>query len=378
MEKSIYDYFHFALNFKHSIESLWNEENWFDKVINHPTRYYKEFNIKKSNGTSRIIKSPRNRLMFVQKKIKKFLDKNYISNQYSHGFIKNKSIKSNANVHLNKRYVLTFDIQDYFSSITQHNVYLALLKLLKNELNRTSFKDYKLSLNTSYPDKKLIWIISMLTTTIVEPGGKRVLPTGSPTSPILSNIVFKPHDIYLSKLARKYNCSYSRYADDITFSSNNESDASIRALFLASKEYLTRIGFMVNPDKTRLMPWYMHQTVNSLTVNNKSVNVPKTYKKQIELKINLIKRYKVKDKIPLGLIYTLNKKGFKVSEKNFLSFVMKIKGQIDFILFIQPDSKSYLRHRDFIRDYLIKYPFHTNNLKDNLGPDTAAKSWDFF
>ena len=367
-QRNTYDYLNSVIQFKYPIENA-----WLIKVINDTSTYYKEFSIKKSNGSKRIINAPRNKLKYVQKRILNFLNTHFSPHKCSHGFIKNRSIKSNANVHLNKRYVLTFDIQEFFSSISQQEVYLTLLKLLTK---RQLFAQDRLQINSIVDSKKLMWIISMITT--MEVNGERVLPTGSPTSPMLSNIVFKKHDFQLERLARKYNCSYSRYADDITISSNNKTDSSIRSLFKEFENYLIRYGFEINPSKTRLMPWYRHQTVNSLTVNNKEVNVPKKYKKRIELKINIIKRYKARSRIPTGLIVTLNKKDFKVTKDGYLDFLIKTKGQIDFILSIQPNSKSFLRHRAFLKSYISAYLFNQRESDDQYGPYTTFDPWDFF
>ena len=366
---NIYYYFNSVIQFKYPVDKA-----WIDGVIDNPSEDYKQFSIKKSNGSERIIKAPNKSLKYVQKRILNFLNTVFLPHKCSHGFVKSRSIKSNANVHLGKRYVLTYDIQDYFSSISQKEVYHTLLKLLSKRLNNWQIGLQVDSINY----KKLIWIISMLTT--MELKGERVLPTGSPTSPILSNMVFKKHDFHLERLAKKYNCSYSRYADDITISSNNKTDDSIRALFKEMKNYLTNSGFKINQNKTRLMPWYTHQTVNSLTVNNQEVNVPKKYIKRVEHKINIIKRYKARNRIPNGLIFTLNKKGFSVTEDKYLNFLVKTKGQIDFILSIQPNSESFLRHRGFLKSYISTYSFNQKEYDDPLGPFTTTSDplgWDF-
>ena len=113
-----------------------------------------------------------------------------------------------------------------------------------------------------------------------------VLPQGSPCSPVLSELLTHFLDMRLVKLAAKNKCSYTRYADDITFSTNQKTFPEALAVaagesWVLSDELKSRIkdaGFIVNDAKTRMQVRASRQTVTGLTVNQK-VNVPQRYYK---------------------------------------------------------------------------------------------------
>jgi RNA-directed DNA polymerase len=112
------------------------------------------------------------------------------------------------------------------------------------------------------------------------------LPQGSPCSPILSELLTHFLDMRLVKLAAKNKCSYTRYADDITFSTNQKEFPAALAVavgegWMLGDEVKSRIrdaGFNINDGKTRMQVRGSRQTVTGLTVNEK-VNVPQRYYK---------------------------------------------------------------------------------------------------
>jgi len=169
---------------------------------------YTTFEIPKKNGGTRIINAPdkkilkkiQNRLMNklynYQNKIKK--DEN-IKINISHGFEKGKSIITNARIHRNKRFVLNIDLKDFFASFHFGRV--------------VGF--FEKNINFRIP-KDIAIIIAQLCCY------KGSLPQGAPTSPIISNIICNIFDMRILKLAKKYKLDYTRYADDLTFSTNNK------------------------------------------------------------------------------------------------------------------------------------------------------------
>jgi hypothetical protein len=100
------------------------------------------------------------------------------------------------------------------------------------------------------------------------------LPQGAPTSPILSNLICRQLDSRLFQWARDNGYAYTRYADDLTFSTNRNSFPEGDRSFV--KEIVEEEGFSVHPDKERLMPRYGRQMVTGLVVNEK-VNVPREF-----------------------------------------------------------------------------------------------------
>jgi hypothetical protein len=185
------------------------------------------------------------------------------------GFVLEKSIVDNAKKHVGHNYVLNMDLKDFFHSFDRNRVKMGLM-----------FEPFNL-----IGDKEpLAFLLASLCTHPFEIDGelKTVLPQGSPTSPTLTNILCKKLDRRLNGLANRFGATYSRYADDITFSSphNFYSDEAF------NKE-LKRIivedqKLVINPKKTRLQKSGYRQETTGLIVNKK-VNVQRRYIKQIRM-----------------------------------------------------------------------------------------------
>jgi RNA-directed DNA polymerase len=232
---------------------------------------YTTFKIKKKGGGERSIDAPIPRLKGLQKRLASVLydclqeieesdkRKNNLSHAYRRGF----SIISNAKAHKSRRYVLNIDLENFFPSFNFGRV-----------------RGYFLTNNHF----KLTEPVATLIAQIVCNDG--VLPQGSPCSPIISELLTHFLDIRLVRLATKSKCSYTRYADDITFSTNQKTFPTALAVsagesWVLGNELRSRIqdaGFSINDAKTRMQVRASRQTVTGLTVNEK-VNVPQRYYK---------------------------------------------------------------------------------------------------
>ncbi|EME8123182.1 hypothetical protein A5816_000785 [Enterococcus sp. 3G1_DIV0629] len=236
---------------------------------------YTTFTIKKRNGEDRIICAPNNELKFVQRRLanllwvtqKKIWRENNIKSTISHGFEKNKSIITNARIHRNKKFVLNIDLEDFFSSFHFGRV-------------KGFFEKDR---NFKVPQEVAL-VIAQLTCY------KGVLPQGAPSSPIITNLICNIMDLRILKLARKYKLDYTRYADDLTFSTNDIVFLHFEKEFLIKLEKeIVRAGFKVNPKKTRIQFSNSRQEVTGLVVNKK-ISVPKEYyKKTRAMAYNLYK-----------------------------------------------------------------------------------------
>lgn len=236
---------------------------------------YIEFTIPKKNGGKRRIKAPTDQLKHLQRRLAGILNKCFeetcIRSKHkrslSHGFRKDHSIISNANQHKNKRHVFNVDLQDFFPSINFGRIRGFLIKNAHFNL-----------------DPKVATVIAQIACYENE------LPQGSPCSPIISNLIGHLLDIRMVNLAKKAKCTYSRYADDLTFSTNrkefpekiaikkNEHDnewISGKAL----KKEIEKVGFTINEKKTSLQYKTARQITTGLVVNKK-VNIKKEYYKQ--------------------------------------------------------------------------------------------------
>lgn len=252
---------------------------------------YSSFPIPKKNGGFRIINSPIKELKDVQKKLSETLYDCYgemlIINGFrgfdkkgttiSHGFIKNKSIITNAECHRNRRFVLNLDLEDFFGSIHYGRVY-GFFKTNKN------FGLHGI-------------IAHALANLICYENG---LPQGAPTSPLASNFIAHILDIRLASLSKKHGVYYTRYADDLTFSTNkktfpagiaytNEGKAIIG---VELNDIINKHGFSVNVGKTRLQFNDSRQDVTGLIVNKK-VNVRREYVNSARVLVNKVFNDKV-------------------------------------------------------------------------------------
>lgn len=221
---------------------------------------YKVFYIPKKSGGFRKIESPSQELELIQKWIKIHILEKFNTSNSAKGFKKGLSIVDNAKCHCNKKYVLNMDVQNFFPSIKYSKI-------------------FKLFNYIGY-NKEVCHLLTQLCT-----NGNNVLPQGAPTSPIISNLVNIRLDKRLYCFAKSIGGDYTRYADDITISSNINLDKYVEVL----KEILKDEGYTINNKKTRIKNSGQKQEVTGLTVNRK-VAVDKKIKKELDQAIFFIKR----------------------------------------------------------------------------------------
>lgn len=232
---------------------------------------YSTFEIEKSLGGVRKIATPIDPLKDIQRRLANILyacrrewESQSSWRPLSHGFRLGHSIFTNANCHKRRRYVLNLDIEDFFPSFNFGRVRGFFLKNRHFEAN-----------------EKVATIIAQIAC------HENSLPQGSPCSPIISDLIAHILDIQLVQLAKRCTTTYSRYADDITFSTNQRVFPSCLAeensnnpgqwdLSTDLIEAIEKSGFRVNNAKTRMQTRKTRQTVTGLTVNAK-VNIRADY-----------------------------------------------------------------------------------------------------
>jgi RNA-directed DNA polymerase len=248
---------------------------------------YKKFQIPKRGGGMREIAAPIPQLKLLQRRLADILqncmeeirskygrdDAGPRPDQVIHGFVRRRSIISNARQHRHRRFVFNADLQDFFPSINFGRV-------------RGFFiKDSHFSLQP-----KVATLLAQIACT------ENALPQGSPCSPVISNLVGHILDVHLVRLAARHGCTYTRYADDLTFSTNERHfPTEIAALTLAkSNEWTVGIdlaslilksGFVVNVKKSRMQFRTSRQVVTGLVVNQK-INVPAEYRRTVRAMVH--------------------------------------------------------------------------------------------
>ena len=234
----IFNRAHLAEHLKISPEEL-------RRIIGHRSSYYREKRIPKRHGKWRVIHCPRAPLRAIQNWILRSILVGFEPPDTVHGFTVGRSIVTNAVKHQGKRIVLCVDIEDFFPSVKFTTV-------------RRAFQ------HLGYPYTVAIDLANLCTR-------NGALPQGAPTSPALSNLACLRLDKRLSGLARSLKHTYSRYADDLVFSSHDERLPSILPFL---REILAQEGFHLSEKKTHIYHANQRQIVNGLVVNE-CVNLPR-------------------------------------------------------------------------------------------------------
>ena len=236
--------------------------NWKAGHGNHYNSAYKQWEIPKKNGGKRLISSPISTLKIIQRRIYERLLLALPVHEASFGFVPNRSIVDNAALHVGKSCVVCVDIKSCFPSVKYPLVASTLLRELKDVLQPNT--------------------IRLVAEICSAEGG---LPIGAPTSPVILNLVLKKTDTILTEHAKKLGCSYSRYADDMTFSGSNETPKMIGI----AKGTLSRIGLNLDPKKTNIFRRGRRQCCTGLVVNEK-VNVNRVYLRHLRAEVHRLSK----------------------------------------------------------------------------------------
>jgi len=247
---------------------------------------YQTFFIKKKSGGNRQINAPADTLNYILRSLNYVLQCVFEPHKAATGFVPGKSIVDNAKLHIDKPYVFNIDLKDFFPSIELYRV-KAIFKLPPFNLNEEKEPlSFFLANLVCHPmeverlNKLGEWV------KVIKP----VLPQGAPTSPTITNIIANRLDRRLTGLAKRFNVAYSRYADDITFSSNKNIFYD-QGVFIKEMERIISVeSFTINSKKVRLQNQAFRQEVTGLIVNEK-VNVRKRYIKQIRMWLYLWEKY---------------------------------------------------------------------------------------
>ncbi|MBQ9044655.1 MAG: trypsin-like peptidase domain-containing protein [Oscillospiraceae bacterium] len=229
-----------------------------------PENMYIRFQIAKRGGGFREICAPNRKLKSIQRKLADILEIVYREKACAYGFVRGKNIVQNARNHTKSELVLNIDLKDFFSQIHFGRVRGMLIK-----------PPYGLGEEAATTIAQIACL-----------DGK--LPQGAPCSPVITNMICASLDNQLMRLAKKTGCIYTRYADDITFSTNKKQfDDEIIFLNGGSLELgkglsnvLTKNSFIVNPDKITLRAKSSRQEVTGLVVNQ-FPNLRREYVKQL-------------------------------------------------------------------------------------------------
>lgn len=268
---------------------IFNEREWIDvkMICKDREKNYERFYIPKKSGGRREILAPNERLKELQNKmLNEFIYAHFIPSVFATGFIVDRSIVHNAMAHVGSKVLVNVDLKDFFPSVTgemlTEKIFFNKMKRLeeiskrdklakkkKVDANTIRMEDYEL---TKPEINQLKKEAELLTSLVTFPYARRkkivnALPQGAPTSPALSNIVCFEMDNVLSGVAYRNQAVYTRYADDITFSSS--SNTKINRLIPVIKDVVKKYGFRANEKKIRVNRRSGRMSVTGLVVNDK-------------------------------------------------------------------------------------------------------------
>jgi RNA-directed DNA polymerase len=307
-------------------------------LYSHRRPGYYLFNIPKKSGGFRELSSPPQKILLLQRHLLISLSKLYHAKPPVHGFVSKRSIVSNAKIHVGSKWVLNIDLDNFFPSIHFGRI-------------RGVFQKYPFSFSHS---------VSTVLAQLCCFNSK--LPQGAPTSPIISNLICRGLDQDLFDLSEKFHVKFTRYADDLTFSTNTDffppdigtidsSNGNIPLIGEPIIRIIKKHGFEINPMKTRITHMREHQQVTGLTVNEK-VNVKRNYVRNIR-----------------AIIHDIEKNGYSMAESNFHQrydhktrankthppLKVFLKGKLDFLKMVKGETDpTYMQ-------YAVKAEKHINS-----------------
>jgi RNA-directed DNA polymerase len=288
------------------------------KIWYYRGRMYSHFSIAKGPNKVRMISAPDKRLKFLQRKLADKLIELYRPRKPVHGFVAERSIKTNALAHLHRRFVVNIDLKDFFPTISQNRVEGMLSSLGIDA--RVAAIIARIGCNNGH------------------------LPQGAPSSPVLSNMICFRLDKKLMGIAKEVRCIYTRYADDITFSSHQPPTPLFETTLppagrFSPDLFVTKLraafqdnGFAMNPDKAHYAERHSRRMVTGLKVNE-LLNIDRRYVRNIRAALHSIETLKIEGA----------QKKFHDKHGGHSSLAAHLRGKISFLTHIKGQSDPVVR-----------------------------------
>lgn len=291
---------------------------------------YHTFKVPKKSGGYRVISAPDEKLKWVQGKLNNYILKKYEFLDCQYGFVKGRSIVDNAKVHNKAKYILNIDLKNFFPSIhfgRVRGIFMAKPFYLSSEIATI------LANIACYHNE---------------------LPQGSPCSPTISNIICYTLDNKLMKLSEQYHFRYTRYADDITLSSDTPFPKEIATRLPDNtviigkrlRSIIENHGFIINEKKNNYSMNYERKEVTGLIVNEK-VNIKKVYLKELRA---LLHRCKKDGMLEAAKYYFHIETNYYNKENLIKQLKYVIEGKLNFISMVR--GKKDFVYQKYLEQYL--------------------------
>ncbi|WP_051929384.1 reverse transcriptase domain-containing protein [Flavobacterium sp. 83] len=318
--------------FSHDVPVIYNpshlslllgyKKEYLKKVSLFPRYFYRDFEILKKNGSKRLISEPLPSLKEIQIWILRNILYKVAISPFAKAYKPNVCILENLRFHKNQPKVFTLDLEHFFPSIT--------IEKVEKEFRELGYSK----------------MVSKLLSRLCTKDGS--LPQGAPTSPYLSNLIFKDADEAISDYCKQHKIRYTRYADDLSFSG----DFNENKLLHKVTEVIEKLNLKINKNKTKLMMPNTRQTVTGIVVNEKPQVV---FYKRNDLR---------------QAMYYIKKFGFQehreykeIDQKNYLEHLL---GKINFVLQINPRDTEFISYKSILID--LKKKQDQKELEDALIP----------
>jgi retron-type reverse transcriptase len=258
---------------------------------------YRTYSLPKKSGGSRLVTVPNDALKRLQRRILRNGFDDVLVHSAAHGFKRGRSIVTNALPHVGKACVVNVDIESFFPSTRYPLIFRACSQLMDGDLSEGACH---------------------VLADICSFGGG--LPTGAPTSPAVANLVLRPADAAITKAATDNYITYTRYADDLTFSG----DTNTIKILPFVKRILTQLGYQLKEKKTNIFRRGRRQMVTGLVVNEKP-NLPRRLRRRLRAAVHQM----TKDGNPQW-------QGHPMSSNELL-------GRLAFLNLVQPEEAQALK-----------------------------------
>ncbi|MBN1802205.1 MAG: RNA-directed DNA polymerase [Candidatus Lokiarchaeota archaeon] len=254
--------------------------------------HYHRYTIPKRKGGMRNIAAPKPILKSVQRKILEDILNKFSLSQQAHGFIKERSILSGALAHnIQPALVINMDIENFFPTISFERV-----RGMFKSAGYSGFISSLLAMLCTYCERVSIEVKNktrFIATT------KRILPQGSPASPMITNIICRRLDQRLNGLASKFGFTYTRYADDMSFSINDETNVKVGRFYGLVSKIVKDEGFEINKEKTRFLRKNNRQSITGVVVNNEKLGVNRMWMRRFRAAIHNASKLRSNGDLPI-------------------------------------------------------------------------------
>lgn len=280
---------------------------------------YVRFTIPKRDGSPREICAPGRVLRRVQRAILDNILASLPTHDAAHGFVPGRSTVTNAEPHVGKQLLIKFDLKDFFPTLGYWRI-VGLFAHLGYYLDERAF-------STRDDSRAVAPTLARLCVYTDEPKrfGSGYTPQGAPTSPALSNLVCRNLDARLTGLAQKLSGTYTRYADDLTFSFNTAPPGGIGRFRWWVDQICQQEGFIVRHDKFRVIRASQRQQVTGIVVND-TLRVPRNERRRFR-----------------AILHNCKKHGVASQARGRKDFDDYLRGYASYIHMVHPEEGARLR-----------------------------------